>query len=136
MKDFTGWKFYKGMDGVANIGIVIVHPNGGSESRLISDSDVIAWIASGGAPLPADAAIPSPNRALFITAMTTALGGILAANNYAKAYPLFMPAFDAADWVNASAIIQNALATLVVTPTQYAAIKAAAVTYSIPLTLP
>jgi hypothetical protein len=107
-------------------------PSGASP---ISDATASSMIASQAASAVAAAAL-LPNRSGFIAAMNTALGGIIAANNYAKAYPLFMPTFDASDWINASAIIQNALSTAVITSGQYAAIKSASLTYNIPLTLP
>jgi hypothetical protein len=42
MKDFTGWKRYKGVDGVTIIGI---QSQDGRESRLMIDKEVAAWLA-------------------------------------------------------------------------------------------
>ncbi len=52
MKDFTGWKYYYGMDGVTKMGITYIHPTGEQESRLLIDPEVAAWITAGGVPLP------------------------------------------------------------------------------------
>lgn len=53
MKDFTGWKYYLGADGVTKVGIMITHTGGSCESRLLIDKDVAAWLAAGNTPLPA-----------------------------------------------------------------------------------
>lgn len=51
MTDFSGWKYYQ-LGGV-NEGICIVHKDGRYEARLLTDADVVAWLAAGGKPLPA-----------------------------------------------------------------------------------
>jgi len=76
------------------------------------------------------------NKAGFVQALTTAFGGIVAANTYARTYPLFMPAVESLDWVNVQALIIDASNTGAITPTQYAAIKAAAAANNVPITLP
>ena len=53
MKDFTGWKYYNGMDGQP-IGIMFVHPDGKCESSGLSDPEVAEWLAAGNTPLPAE----------------------------------------------------------------------------------
>lgn len=49
MKDFSGWKYYNDISTQQPIGIV--SPDG-CESRLLTDPEVAAWLASGGVPLP------------------------------------------------------------------------------------
>lgn len=76
------------------------------------------------------------NKGGFVQAMNTAFGGIIASNTYAIKYPLFLPAIETNDWINVQAIIIDANDTSVLTPTQYAAIKAAAIANNIPIVLP
>jgi hypothetical protein len=53
LKNFTGWKYYKDIDG-NNIGIEIRNQDGSQESRGLFDSEVKQWLAEGNTPLPAD----------------------------------------------------------------------------------
>jgi len=53
MIDFTGWKYYKGMNN-ENIGITFTYLSGKQESRSLNDIDVAKWVAEGNTPLPAD----------------------------------------------------------------------------------
>lgn len=58
MKDFTGWKYYT-KDGTTTgelVGIIFVFPDGSTSSKSLTDPEVEAWIASGGLPIPANAA--------------------------------------------------------------------------------
>jgi hypothetical protein len=54
LKDFTGWTYYTGMDGVTLIGIAITNSDGSSESRSLQDEEVAEWIAAGNTPLSAN----------------------------------------------------------------------------------
>jgi len=53
LKDFTGWKYYKNPLG-NNIGITITHNDGKQESVSLKDPQVVAWLAEGNTPEPAD----------------------------------------------------------------------------------
>ena len=77
-----------------------------------------------------------PNPEGFAQAIKTALGGIVGANALAVPYPLFFAAVQLSDWEGVQALIEDAQAEAVVNAAQYAAIKAAALTNNIPVTLP
>jgi hypothetical protein len=49
--NFTGWRYYTDFYTGENIGIA--SPDG-TQSRLLIDPEVEAWIAAGNTPLPAD----------------------------------------------------------------------------------
>ena len=51
--NFQGWKYYTNPQG-ENVGIVFFHQHGCQESRLLTDPDVMKWLADGNEPLPAD----------------------------------------------------------------------------------
>ncbi len=77
-----------------------------------------------------------PNSAGFEQAVKTALGGALAANSLAMSYPLFFPAVANGVWSDVQAFIIDANTKILITSTQYTAIKAAAAANYIPITLP
>ena len=118
---------YVNRDGSGNI-IEVFAAEQFAGQEFVQLSVINAWKAANAAS--------AINKSGFVSAMNVSLGGIVAANNYAKLYPLFMPSFDSNDWANASALLVDALNTAAITSTQYAAIKADAATYNIPLSLP
>ena len=71
----------------------------------------------------------------FVQAIKTGLGGIVATNSLAIQYPLFFAAISSAVWPDVQELILDAQSKSVITPTQYAAIKSAAVANNIPITL-
>lgn len=94
-----------------------------------------------GEPLPTAAQLsdpqpPAPDVPGFITDLKAAMGGIVASNGLAKAYPLFYPALQQGVFADAQALIIDAHATLVLNDTQYAAFKALAAKHGLPVTLP
>ena len=95
----------------------------------ITDTEATALQAAKGAAL-----LPNPEG--FAQAIKTALGGIVGANALAVPYPLFFAAVQLSDWEGVQALIEDAQAEAVVNAAQYAAIKAAALTNNIPVTLP
>ena len=52
-KDFTGWKYYKNLEG-ENVGILKQNSNGSITMKLLTNEDVQEWIAEGNTPEPAD----------------------------------------------------------------------------------
>lgn len=72
----------------------------------------------------------------FTQACKTAAGGIVAANTLAKAYPLFFAAIEQQQWADVQTLIIDAHGDATLNDVDYAAFKAAAVTYNIPITLP
>lgn len=78
----------------------------------------------------------TPDVAGFINELKASMGGIIASNALAKAYPLFYPALQTGVWVDGQALIIDAKATAVLTAQQYAAFQALAAKYSLPLQLP
>jgi hypothetical protein len=72
----------------------------------------------------------------FAQSVKTAVGGILSANALMIAYPAFFPAIQEGQWADLSTLIIDANTKAVITPAQYAAIKAAAASNNIPVVLP
>jgi hypothetical protein len=84
-----------------------------------------------------DAAIPpSPDAEGFAQAVKAGVGGIVAANALATSYPLFFAAVQAQQWADVQALILDAQAKGVLNSGQYAAFKAAAEQFHVPVTLP
>ena len=79
---------------------------------------------------------PPPSGAGFEQAIKTGVGGIVAANALARAYPLFFAAVQSGQWADVQALILDAQTTGAITPTQYAEFQAAATSFNIPVTLP
>jgi len=99
-------------------------------------AEYLLWLAvPGNTSTPADPIIPAPNGPAFTQAIKTGLGGIIAANVLATKYPLLSPAISLQNWADVQALIIDANTNLVINSTQYAAIKSAATTYNIPITL-
>lgn len=71
----------------------------------------------------------------FAQAVKAALGGIVAANALAVAYPLFFSAVQSCVWADVQALVLDANAKAVITSAQYNAIKSAAAQFNIPITL-
>ena len=86
------------------------------------------------AAIAAQAALPNPSG--FIAAVKVAVGGIIGANTLMQAYPAFMPAIQAGDWIDVTALILDAKSKGVITSSQYAAMQAAAMANNVPLVLP
>lgn len=77
----------------------------------------------------------APDGAGFIQTVKTALGGIVAANALAVAYPLFYQTVQDQHWADVQTLIIDAKATGKITAAQYTAFKAAASSHNIPVTL-
>ena len=77
--------------------------------------------------------IAPPDVAGFVAAIKTEIGIIAAASITGSA--LMFSALQIGEWADASALIDNALTLTQITTAQHAAIKAAALTYNVPLTL-
>ena len=80
-----------------------------------------------------NASLPQPTA--FTQAIKDCLGGIVAANALAVACPLLLPAIASGHWDDVQALIIDAQITNVINAAQYAAIKAAATTFNIPIIL-
>lgn len=78
----------------------------------------------------------APDVSGFVLDVKAAMGGIVASNTLAKAYPLFQPALGNGVWADVQALVIDAHATLVLSDAQYAAIKSLAVKHNIPIALP
>jgi len=89
--------------------------------------------AQAAAQAAAQTALPNPTG--FAQAVKTGLGGIVAANSIAVAYPLFFAAISSGEWADVQALILDAQSKAVINSTQYANIKAAATANNIPITL-
>jgi hypothetical protein len=98
-------------------------------------SSKLAVISGSVVPYIAAAITPIPDANGFIQAIKTALGGIMASNTLAIAYPLFFSAVQSGAWLDVQALIIDAHTKTLLTDTQYSAFKAAAVTYNVPVTL-
>ena len=101
----------------------------------ITDADAETIQATQQAVATAAAAL-LPNPAGFTKAIKTGVGGIIEANALSVAYPLFFSTLQPLDWEDLQALILDAQSKYVITATQYAAIKAAATSFNIPVTLP
>ena len=79
------------------------------------------------------AAAAPPDIPGFISAVKAALGGIVAVTHLARAYPLFLDAVQQGQWADVKALVQDALATGVLSPAQVTAILGIAMQYHIPI---
>jgi len=118
-----------------NDGVIIdnttILPSGCIE---ITDTEAQALItANEAAQIAALASLPNPVG--FTQAIKSELGGIVAVNTLVVAYPLFFDAVATQQWADVKALIIDAKAKNVVSTIQYAAIKAAATAFNIPITL-
>jgi hypothetical protein len=95
-----------------------------------------AWLAAGNAPLPADPAPIVPDVSGFVLDLKAAMGGIVASNALARAYPLFQPALEKGAFADVEALIIDAHTKLVLSDAQYVAFKSLAAKYNIPIALP
>lgn len=77
-----------------------------------------------------------PNVQGFKDELKAAMGGAVASNLLARAYPLFYPALAEGVWTDLQALILDAKNTAVLSPAQYAAFQALAVKHAIPVVLP
>jgi hypothetical protein len=93
-----------------------------------------ATAAEVSAAAAAIASIPNPIK--FAQDVKTAMGGIVAGNALMKLYPAFFPAISTEEYPDVQALIIDAQTTGALTTAQYAAIKNAAITDNIPITLP
>jgi hypothetical protein len=71
----------------------------------------------------------------FIQNLKTSLGGIVTANNFATAYPLFLVAVQNHEWGDVQELVVDAKLNSVITIEQYNLIKTAAATFNIPVVL-
>lgn len=72
----------------------------------------------------------------FLSDVIALFGGAVAINTVAKQYPVLLPALNNGNWPVLQALIVDANTKALITPTQYAAIKAAVTARNIPITLP
>lgn len=79
---------------------------------------------------------PAPDVAGFVSALKAAMGGIVASNSLARAYPLFQPALDKGVWADVQSLIVDAHTTGVLSEAQYAAFKQLAAAHYLPIVLP
>lgn len=86
--------------------------------------------------VPVMSAPSHPDIAGFKADMVAVLGGIVAANNLLKAYPVFLTSLADMNWLNVKALVVDALSTGAITPQQYADFQAAFTANHIPVTLP
>lgn len=119
-----------------------------SDSIEISDTDYNALIAAqragkeikpdaNGYPVAFDPVfVPQPNINGFKSDMVSALGGIVAANELLKLYPMFTTSLADKSWANLSDLIENALLTSAITQQQYDDFQTAFDANNIPITLP
>lgn len=84
----------------------------------------------------ASALPPPPDVPGFVAELKAAMGGIVASNALARAYPLFQPALEKAVWPDVQALIVDAHATLVLSDAQYAAFQSLAKKHNLPVALP
>jgi len=82
----------------------------------------------------ADVVATYPQPTAFAESVKDALGGIVGISNLPSA-ALFFAAVQTQTWVDTMALIQDAKNKSVISADQYAAIKAAATTFNIPITL-
>lgn len=98
------------------------------------------WVVTDqGAPTQAqvDAALaPTADAGGFVEELKLAMGGIVASNGLARAYPLFYPALQAGNWVDLQALIVDARTSGVLSAAQYTAMKDLAAKHHLPVTLP
>jgi hypothetical protein len=78
--------------------------------------------------------IPQPDAQGFLQAIKIGMGGIVAVAALPNAWAL-TAAINANQWPDVQSLVVDALAKTNITATQYAAIKAAATTFNIPVTL-
>jgi hypothetical protein len=83
--------------------------------------------------IPSISTLPDPSG--FIQAIKNGLGGIVAANSVAVAYPLFFAAVQEQHWPDTQALLIDAKTKNLLTDQQYLDIKTAAATFNIPVTL-
>jgi len=72
----------------------------------------------------------------FVSDIKTAVGGIVASNALARAYPLFYPALEKLMWADATALIVDAHTSGALTDQAYAMFKASAKARNLPINLP
>lgn len=93
------------------------------------------FLSGGGIPEAADFIAPHPDGLGFAQAIKAGLGGIVAANALAVAYPLFFTAVQIGNWPDVQALIIDAKTKSLLTTQQYSDIKTAATTFNIPVVL-
>jgi hypothetical protein len=88
---------------------------------------------------PIAVSVPSPvmpNVAGFVTAIKTALGGIVPVNAFMRQYPTYYDALTQGLWADVEALTADAKATGILTAAQYSQFQAAFTANDIPVTLP
>lgn len=101
----------------------------------ITDDDAKALLAAK-QKAAEDAMANAPKPDAFIDKLKAAMGGIIASNTLARAYPLFYPAVQQQIWPDVEALIIDAHSTAVLSDDQYAAFKQLALDSHLPITLP
>jgi len=103
-----------------------VTPITDEQAQAIHDANAAAQAAL-------NASLPNPTA--FTQAIKLELGGIVSVNALAVAYPLFFDAIATQQWSDVKALVLDAQSKNVISIIQYAAIKAAALSFNIPLNL-
>lgn len=87
------------------------------------------------ATAPVVTPVVQPNLSGFLNGLSTAMGGIVAANTLLNSYTALPISLQIGNYADATTLIEHALSISAITATQYAAIKTLAATNDIPLTL-
>lgn len=103
-----------------------VTPITDEQAQAIRDTNAAAQAAL-------NASLPNPTA--FTQAIKECLGGIVATNALAVACPLLLPTITAGHWDDVQELIRDAQSKSILNTTQYAAIKAAATAFNIPINL-
>jgi len=78
----------------------------------------------------------TPNITAFIQDIKAAIGGIVNSNNLAKEYPIFFSTIELGEFVDAAALIEDAVTKGLLDPEALIKIKTSATNNNIPITLP
>ena len=113
-------------------------PNNCMESYSVIAQEYLDWIKAGNTTLPAAIVPPQPNVAGFIQALKTVIGLTkIAATPMLSNYATWVfNALAIGQWTDAQTLIITANTTLIISPTEYAAIKSAVTQFNLPMTLP
>ena len=108
------------------------------ESYLVTAQEYLDWIKAGNTTLPAAIVPPQPNVAGFIQALKAVIGltKIAATPTLSNYATWVFNALAIGQWADAQTLIITANTALIISPTEYAAIKSAVTQFNLPMTLP